>query len=206
SIFLGEDGPTHQPVSQLLSLRSIPNLVVLRPCDANETLEAWRLAMTRNDGPTALCLTRQGLATLAETEALSSDGVPRGGYVLASSPDGRDPELLLIGTGSEVHLALAAHRQLAAEGVASQVVSLPSWELFDAQPADYRDRVLPPKTTRRLAVEAGLPLGWERYVGPEGAIIGQEGYGASAPASDLATHFGFTVDNVLARARKLLRA
>jgi transketolase len=205
SIFLGEDGPTHQPVSQLLSLRSIPNLVVLRPCDANETRESWRLAMTRNDGPTALCLTRQGLATLAETEALAGDGVARGGYVLASNKDGQDPDIVLIGTGSEVHLALGAHRQLSQEGVASRVVSLPSWELFDAQPSAYRDQVLPPTATRRLAVEAGLPLGWERYVGPKGAIIGQEGYGASAPAGDLAKHFGFTVDHVLDRARKLLK-
>ncbi len=201
SIFLGEDGPTHQPVSQLLSLRAIPNLTVLRPADGNETREAWRIAMERSEGPTALCLTRQKLPILAETAAHADPGVARGGYVLA---DHGEPQLVLLATGSEVHLALAAQQRLAAEGVGSRVVSLPSWELFDAQSAEYRDRVLPPRLTARLAIEAGLPLGWERYVGPQGRIIGQDGWGASAPAADLEQHFGYTVERVVEDARRLL--
>ena len=202
SIFLGEDGPTHQPVSQLLSLRSIPGLTVMRPCDGNETREAWRLALSSSSGPTALCLTRQKLEVLKETSERAQQGVSRGGYILASTSEA--PELLLIATGSEVHLALDAYRKLIEEGVAARVVSLPSWELFDAQSADYRDSVLPPSCTARLAIEAGLPLGWERYVGLAGAVVGQEGYGASAPADELAVKFGFTIENVLNRANQLL--
>jgi len=203
SIFLGEDGPTHQPVSQLLSLRAIPHLVTIRPADAVETAEAWRVAISRRDGPTALALTRQKLPTLAETTAGARQGLPRGAYVLADPPQG-GPRLLLLATGSEVPLALDAHRALLAEGIPTRVVSMPSWQLFDAQPREYRDAVLPPAVRLRLAVEAGTPLGWERYVGLDGDVLGQESWGASAPAGDLQRHFGYTVEEVVRRARRLL--
>jgi transketolase len=205
SIFLGEDGPTHQPISQLLGLRAIPNLVTLRPADANETREAWRIALERTAGPTALSLTRQGLPVLAETAERARVGVPRGGYVLADAPDGR-PDLILLATGSEVWVCLEAGRTLAAEGVAVRVVSLPSWELFDRQEQSYRESVLPPAVPRRLAVEAASPLGWERYAGPGGAIVGQQGFGESAPWKDLAAHFGFTPEAIAERARRLLES
>ena len=203
SIFLGEDGPTHQPVSQLLSLRAIPNLIVIRPGDANETAAAWRVALERGDGPTALALTRQKLPILAETAARAHEGVPRGGYVLAD-PEGEAPRAILIATGSELALALAAHRQLAAEGLPTRVVSLPSWELFDGQGPAYRNRVLPAKVGKRMAIEAGVPLGWERYVGPKGVVLGVDRFGASAPAGELAEEYLLTVDEVTRRARQLL--
>ncbi len=201
SIFLGEDGPTHQPVSQLLSLRSIPNLTVVRPADANETAGAWRVAVENREGPTALVLTRQKLPILAATREAGTDAVGRGGYLLR---DGSD--LVLIATGSEVPLALEAADALAADGIETRVVSLPSWELFDRQSRDYRDSVLPPDQPRRLAIEAGSPLGWERYVGDRGAVLGVEGYGASAPLADLAREYGFTVERVVAAARRLLES
>ncbi len=203
SIFLGEDGPTHQPVSQLLALRAIPGLTVLRPADANETAVAWRVALENHEGPTALCLTRQKLPILEETAAHAGAGLPRGGYVLAE-PQMGGPRALLVGTGSEVSLALAAHRKLAELRIPTRVVSLPSWELFDAQEQAYRDRVLPPGVPKRLAIEAGTPLGWERYVGPEGRVLGVEGFGASAPAADLAEEYGFTVDEVVRRVREMI--
>jgi transketolase len=203
SIFLGEDGPTHQPISQLLSLRSIPGLTLLRPADAVETALAWRVAIENSEGPTALVLTRQKLPILAETVERAPEGLPRGGYVLADLPAGGVPAIVLIATGSEVPLALEAGKALAAGGTSARVVSLPSWELFDAQDRAYRDSVLPPGT-RRLAIEAATPLGWERYVGLEGAVVGIEGYGASAPAEDLAQAYGFTVERVAARAKELL--
>ena len=204
SIFLGEDGPTHQPVSQLASLRAIPGLVVLRPADAHETAEAWRVALARRDGPTALVLSRQKLPVLAETAARSREGVARGGYVLWESGTDGTPDLVLIGTGSEVQLALSAAHRLAAEGVATRVVSLPSWELFAAQEAAYRREVLPPETPLRLAVEAGTPFGWHRWTGDRGEVLAQQGFGASAPAEALAAHFGFTAEVVEKRARDLL--
>ncbi|MCM2268639.1 MAG: transketolase [Thermoanaerobaculia bacterium] len=203
SIFLGEDGPTHQPISQLLSLRAIPGLVVLRPADARETAAAWRVALARRDGPTALALTRQKLPVLAE--AAVEAGVARGAYVLWESSPGARPDLLLLATGSEVSLALAAGRQLGGEGVATRVVSMPSWELFSAQDEGYRASVLPPGVGRRLAVEAGSPIGWHRWVGDRGEIVAMAGFGASAPADPLAERYGFTVAAVVDRARIVLQ-
>ena len=203
SIFLGEDGPTHEPIEHLAALRAIPNLVVLRPGDAHETAEAWRVAITRRQGPTALALTRQKLPVLEEAKARGREGVSRGGYVLADA-EGGEPELVLLATGSEVHVALAAQKLLAAEGVRARVVSLPSFELFAQQSADYRDAVLPPAVTRRLAIEAGRPFGWDRWVGPQGDVLGLDRFGESAKYEDLAKHFGFTPENVAARARALV--
>jgi transketolase len=203
SIFLGEDGPTHEPIEQLAALRAIPNLVVLRPADAHETAHAWRVAIARTQGPTALALTRQKLPVLAEAAARAEDGVPRGGYVLADA-EGGEPDLLLLATGSEVHLLLAAQKLLAADGIHARVVSLPSFELFAAQPAEYRDAVLPPTVVRRLAVEAARPFGWERWVGPAGDVLGLDRFGESGKYEDLAAHFGFTAEGVAARARALV--
>jgi transketolase len=203
SIFLGEDGPTHQPVSQLLSLRSIPGLTVIRPADANETAAAWRCAIDRHDGPTALALTRHKLPVLAATAEMAGEGVARGAYVIADPSEG-EPQVILIASGSEVFLALEAKGRLTDEGVAARVVSMPCWELFDAQDRSYRESVLPPFVDKRLAIEAGTPLGWERYVGNDGAILGVEGFGASAPYKDLADHYGFTVDEVVQRVLKIL--
>ena len=204
SIFLGEDGPTHQPIDQLASLRAIPGLVTLRPADAWETAQAWRRAMERRDGPTALALTRQKLPVLAEAAERAEMGVERGAYVLwESSPE---PELLLIATGSEVHVALEAGRRLAAEGARVRVVSMPSWELFAAQDGDYREGVLPGSVTRRMAVEAAGPVGWHRWVGPDGVVHGIDGFGASAPAESLVEPYGFTVERIAERARALLAA
>jgi transketolase len=193
SIGVGEDGPTHQPVEQAASLRAIPGLVVIRPGDANETASAWRVAMTRQ-GPVALLLTRQAIPVLAGT-----DDVAYGGYVLADS-DGT-PDVILIGTGSELHVAVEARALLAGRGVKARVVSLPSWELFEAQPQAYRDSILPPGVLARVAVEAGVPQGWARYVGPFGAVVGIEGrFGASAPVKVVMETFGFTAANVAERA------
>ncbi len=198
SIFVGEDGPTHQPVEQALSLRAIPGLTVFRPADANETAAAWRFIIGYREGPVALLLSRQKLPVL---EGVRAEGVARGGYVLS---DAENPQLILIATGSEVALALEAQTRLAQEGIAARVVSLPSWERFEAQPQDYRDAVLPPAVTARLAIEAGVSLGWERFVGPKGAVLGQDRFGASAPYRVLAEKFGFTVENVVARAKELV--
>ncbi|HXK08286.1 MAG TPA: transketolase [Vicinamibacteria bacterium] len=199
SIGLGEDGPTHQPVEHAASLRAMPQLVVIRPADANEATGAWRVAMTRR-GPTALLLTRQAVPVLA-----GSGDVARGGYVLADS-DGR-PDLVLIATGSEVEVALGARTQLLARGLKVRVVSLPSWELFDAQPKEYQDSVLPPGVLARVAVEAGVPQGWERYVGAFGAVVGIENrFGASAPLKVVMERYGFTADNVAAKAMALVEA
>ncbi|MCZ6508536.1 MAG: transketolase, partial [Acidobacteria bacterium] len=201
SIFLGEDGPTHQPISQLLSLRSIPNLTVVRPADANETAGAWRAALENTTGPTALILTRQKLPILPAANARG--GVSHGAYVLTEI-EGSEADLLIIASGSEVALALDAARVLAVQSIASRVVSMPSWELFDAQGADYRESVLPSSVKLRLAIEAGSPLGWERYVGDHGKILGINGYGASSPYEDLAREYGFTVENVVGQALSLL--
>lgn len=205
SIFLGEDGPTHQPVEHLASLRAIPNLFVIRPADANETAEAWRVAMARTEGPTAIVLTRQPVLTLDRTRYAPAAGLRRGGYVLADSSQG-PPELLLIASGSEVALCVEVYERLVRDGVRARVVSMPCWELFDAQPKAYRDQVLPPETERRLAVEAGSPLGWERYVGCKGRVFGVERFGASAPYPVIAEEFGFTADHIEQVARELLAA
>ncbi len=199
SIGLGEDGPTHQPVEHAAALRAIPRLAVIRPADANETASAWRVAMTRR-GPTALLLTRQAVPILVGT-----DDVRRGGYILADT-EGR-PDLVLIATGSEVSLAVEARQQLAGRGIKARVVSLPSWELFDAQPQTYRDFVLPPSVLARVGVEAGVPMGWEKYVGPFGAVVGIEGrFGASAPLKVVMEKYGFTAANVAAKAVEVLEA
>jgi transketolase len=203
SIALGEDGPTHQPVEQLASLRAIPNLTVIRPADANETAAAWKVAVESVDHPVLLALTRQDVATLDRNRYASADGLRKGAYVLSDAKDGK-PGLILIASGSEVGLILAAAERLQGEGVAVRCVSMPSWELFDAQPQDYRDQVLPPDVPARLAVELGVSQGWERYVGAHGDMLGVERFGASAPAEVLLREYGFTVDNVVARAKALL--
>lgn len=203
SIGLGEDGPTHQPVEHLASLRAVPGLNVIRPADGPEVAEAWRIVMEQHHQPVALVLTRQSVPAIDRSRYAPASGLRRGGYVLADPPDG-DPELILIATGSEVHLALAAHEQLAAEGVRSRVVSLPSWNLFDRQPAEYRDEILPPAITARLGIEEAATLGWDRYVGSAGAMIGMHTFGSSAPLRDVQTKFGFTPDRVVARAKELL--
>jgi len=205
SIFLGEDGPTHQPVSQLLSLRSIPRLTVIRPADGNEVAQAWRLALENGRGPTALALTRQGVPVLAETAERAAEGVARGAYVLSDPPDG-EPEAVLLASGSEVGVAREAQDLLADDGIPVRVVSMPSWDLFDRQPEEYRIGVLPPEIPKRLAVEAAVPLGWERYVGPEGEIHGVNRFGRSAPWQDLAQAYGFTAENVAARMRRMMEA
>lgn len=204
SIFLGEDGPTHQPVEQLAALRAIPGIAVLRPADACETVEAWRVAIERRHRPTALALTRQKLPVLAAHRQAIRQGFGRGAYVL-QDPDGKPPEALFIATGSEVAVALAAQKVLAAKGLPARVVSMPSWELFAAQPEEYRRQVLPARLTARLAIEAGSPAGWERWVGERGGVLGQEGFGASAPAKALAPHFGFTAEEAARRLEELLR-
>jgi transketolase len=203
SIFLGEDGPTHQPISQLAALRAIPGVLVLRPADANETAAAWKAALEYRAGPSCLILTRQGLPVLEETQRLAAQGVARGAYVLREAAGG-DPEALLLATGSEVWLALAAQRLLEAEGRAVRVVSMPSWELFARQPEEVRNAVLPPSVEVRLAVEAASPFGWERWVGLRGGVAGVEGFGASAPYADLQEHYGFTPTAIAARLLSLL--
>ncbi|HEX5759880.1 MAG TPA: transketolase [Thermoanaerobaculia bacterium] len=203
SIFLGEDGPTHQPVEQLAALRAVPRLAVIRPADANETAQAWRMAIERRHAPTALALTRQNLPVLAETGERAAEGVPRGAYVLADPPEG-EPEALLLATGSEVSVALGAHRRLAEEGVRTRVVSMPSWELFEEQDEAYRESVLPKGVRKRLAVEAAAPSGWHRWVGEEGEIHAIDRFGASSPYKDLAKAFGFTPEAVAERVKKML--
>ncbi|HMB52354.1 MAG TPA: transketolase [Thermoanaerobaculia bacterium] len=202
SIFLGEDGPTHQPVAQLASLRAVPNLLVFRPADGNETAAAWKIAIENRTGPSALALTRQGLPPIPAAAERAADGVPRGAYVLADC-DG-EPDLLLLATGSEVWVCMEVQKRLAADGVACRVVSMPCWELFGAQTADYRDEVIPPSVSLRLGVEAGASLGWHRWVGPAGDVIAVDRFGASAPWKDVAKAYGFTVDAVEERARGLL--
>jgi transketolase len=203
SIALGEDGPTHQPVEHLAALRIIPDLTVIRPADANETVVAWQVALEHEGGPVALVLSRQNLPVLDRTRYASADGLRRGGYILAEAEGGL-PEVILIATGSEVSLALGAREQLNEKGIRIRVVSLPSWELFDAQERGYRDTVLPPTVTKRLAIEAGSPFGWERYTGCEGDILGVTRFGASAPAEILLREYGFTMENVCRRIRSLL--
>ena len=203
SIGLGQDGPTHQPVEQLASLRAIPGLVVLRPADANEVAEAWRVLMGFQHDPVALVLTRQAVPTFDRTRYAPASGLRQGGYVLADPVEG-EPEVIVIATGSEVSLAVAAYEELTARGVAVRVVSMPSCELFDRQPATYQDSVLPPQVRARVAVEEASTLGWHRYVGSEGAVIGMHTFGASAPLHGLQTKFGFTPDKVIEAARDQL--
>jgi transketolase len=201
SIGVGEDGPTHQPVEHLASLRAIPGLITLRPGDANEVTEAWRLIMQLRHEPVALILSRQALPTLDRSRYAPASGVARGAYVLADPPGGK-PDVLLLGTGSEVSLCVEAHEKLTAEGINSRVVSMPSWELFDRQDQAYRDSVLPPGVTARVSVEQASTFGWHRYVGATGEAIGMHTFGASAPLKELQKKFGFTPDRVLAAARE----
>jgi len=203
SIALGEDGPTHQPVEQLAGLRSVPGLLVIRPADANETAVAWRVALEQEDRPVALALSRQKVPTLDRDRYAPADGLRRGAYVLLDAKDG-EPEVVLIGTGAETGLVLAAAEKLQGQGIAARAVSMPCWALFDAQPPEYRESVLPPAVPARLAVEAGSPQGWHRYVGDRGDVLGVDRFGASAPGSEMLERYGFTVDNVCARARTLL--
>ena len=203
SLWIGEDGPTHQPVEQLASLRAIPNLTVIRPADANETVVAWRVALEQRSGPVALILSRQSLPILDRSSLAPAEELVRGAYVLAEA-EGGQPDLILIATGSEVHLALAAQERLAERGVRARVVNMPSWELFDRQPESYRQAVLPPHVTARLAIEAGVSQGWHRYVGPAGDVMSIERFGASAPYKVLQEKFGFTAENVAQRALALL--
>ena len=206
SIGLGEDGPTHQPIEQLLSLRAIPNVVVLRPADATETAEAWKVAMERRDRPTVLVMGRQNLPVLDRTAYAPAAGVQRGGYVLWESPNISDnPEAILIGTGSEVHIALDAGKLLEEKGIMARVVSLPSWKLFDAQSAHYRNSVLPSKVRARVAIEAATTMGWEGYVGLEGATLGIPHFGASAPAGVLYEKFGLTAQRMADEAEILVK-
>jgi transketolase len=200
---LGEDGSTHQPVEQLAGLRSVPRLVVIRPCDANETAVAWRVALETRDRPIALILTRQHVPTLDRSEFAAADGLRRGAYVLADAPDAK-PDLILIATGSEVGLIVAAARELRTRNIQARVVSMPSWELFDAQPVEYRNTVLSPSIGARLAVEAGASQGWHRYVGDRGDVMGVDRFGASAPGDVLLREYGFTVENVCRRALAML--
>jgi transketolase len=195
SIALGEDGPTHQPIEQLASLRAMPELIVIRPCDANETAVAWRIAIETRDRPVALILTRQSVPTLDRNHFGPAEGLRRGAYVLKDAAEGK-PDLILIGTGSEVSLIVRAGEKLTKEGMQVRIVSMPSWKLFDAQPQSYRDSVLPPSTHARLAVEAGATQGWWKYVGREGDVIGVDRFGASAPGEVVMREYGFTVENI----------
>jgi transketolase len=208
SVGVGEDGPTHQPVEQLAALRAIPGLAVIRPADANETAAAWRVAIESRNRPTALVLTRQETPTLDRAAYAPADGLGKGAYVLADmggAPGaGKAPELILIASGSEVGLVVAAQKHLAGEGVAVRAVSMPSWELFEAQPQEYRDTVLPPAVSARLAVEAGVSQGWRKYVGDRGDVLALDHFGASAPGKVVFEKFGFTVENVIVRAKKLI--
>jgi len=203
SIGVGEDGPTHQPIEHLVALRAVPGLDVIRPCDANETAWAWRVAIQNNNQPTALIFSRQALPTLDRSKYASAEGLTKGGYILAEAKGG-DPEIILISAGSEVSLVVAAHERLAAAGVRSQVVSMPSWYLFEQQDQAYKDKVLPPNVTARLAVEMGSEVGWDRYVGLAGRTITMHSFGASAPIAKLQDKFGFTVDNVVNAANDML--
>jgi transketolase len=203
SIAVGEDGPTHQPVEHLACLRAIPGMTVIRPADAIETAEAWRLAMKTRKGPIALILSRQNLPVLERNHTGSAAGLSKGAYILVDS-EGK-PDIILIATGSEVHIALEAGKQLAARGISARVVSMPSWELFEKTSPEYKDAVLPADVTARIAVEAGLAMGWERYVGSQGAVIGMSGFGASAPGGILMEKFGFTSENIVRTAMKLLK-
>jgi transketolase len=205
SIGVGEDGPTHQPIEQLLSLRAIPGMMVIRPADANETTEAYRVVMRLRHRPAAIVCSRQPLPTIDRSKFAPAAMLARGAYVLADAPDGK-PAVILIGTGSEVALCMAAREKLVDEGIAARVVSMPSWELFDDQDQVYRDSVLPPAVTARVTVEEASPLGWDRYAGRTGIVLGMRSFGMSAPIAVVAEHFGFTVEHVLAAAKQAIAA
>jgi transketolase len=200
SIGVGEDGPTHQPIEQLASLRAMPNLIVLRPGDANEVVEAWKIIARLQHSPAALVLTRQNLPTLDRSKYASASGAAKGAYVLADAPGGK-PDVLLLGTGSEVSLCVEAYEKLKAEGVKARVVSMPSWEIFEQQDAAYKESVLPSNVTARVSVEMAATFGWARYTGLKGRNVGMHRFGASAPLKDLLKYFGFTVETVVAEAR-----
>jgi transketolase len=208
SVGLGEDGPTHQPVEHYAALRAMPGLRFVRAGDANEASAAWALAIEERDGPTALAFTRQKLPILPGTAELAREGVRAGAYVLAEAVDADGaavvPDVILLATGSELHLAMGARDLLTAEGIRTRVVSMPCWERFEGQPAAYRDEVLPPAATRRVSIEAGVSLGWDRWVGPEGAIMAIDRFGLSAPAERIFEHFGFTAEHVADVARQVL--
>jgi transketolase len=204
SIGLGEDGPTHQPIEQIMGLRTVPNLTVIRPADAGETVEAWKAALLNQHGPTALIFTRQNLPVLSRSEYSPANGLQRGGYILWESASGK-PDIILIGTGSEVSITVEAGRLLSSDGFKVRIVSLPSWKIFDGQPAEYRDHVLPPDVRVRIAVEAGIKLGWEHYVGLEGAVVGMDRFGASAPYKILYEKFGITSEHVVQLAKALAK-
>jgi transketolase len=203
SIGLGEDGPTHQPIEQLASLRAVPNTVVLRPGDANEVVEAWKIAVQAKHGPVLLVLSRQAVPTLDRTKYASASGVTKGAYVLADAPGGK-PDVILIGTGSELSLCVEASEKLKAEGIQARVVSMPSWEIFEQQDQAYKDSVLPPAITARVSVEMAATLGWERYVGPKGQMVGMHSFGESAPLKDLLKKFGFVPETVVEAAKKAI--
>jgi transketolase len=203
SIGVGEDGPTHQPIEQLLTLRAVPGLITLRPADANEVIEAWKVIMALKREPAALLLTRQALPTFDRAKYASAAGVAKGAYILADAEGGK-PQVILMATGSEVYLCVDAYEKLKAEGIRARVVSMPSWELFEHQDQSYRDAVLPPDVTARVAVEQASILGWARYAGAKGRIIGMHTFGASAPLKDLQKKFGFHSDAVAQAAREQL--
>jgi transketolase len=204
SIGLGEDGPTHQPIEQLASLRAMPNLIVLRPGDANEVTEAWKIIANLRSSPVALVLTRQNLPTLDRSKYAAASGVAKGAYVLADA--GGKPDVILLGTGSEVSLCVDAYEKLKAEGVKARVVSMPSWEIFEQQDAAYKESVLPSDVTARVSVEMASIFGWARYTGLKGRNVGMHRFGASAPLKDLLKYFGFTVETVVKEARAAMSA
>jgi transketolase len=203
---MGKGGgrPTHQPVEQLISMRAIPGLTVFRPADANEVVEAYRYIMQLRHRPAAITLSRQPLRTFDRTRYASAEGVARGAYVMADAPRG-SPEIILIATGSEVAVAIGAHETLTTDGVRSRVVSMPSWDVFEEQPQTYRDSVLPPQIAARIAIEQGSVIGWDRYVGPSGKVVGMKTFGASAPLKELQRKFGFEPERVVALAREMLQ-
>jgi transketolase len=203
SIAVGEDGPTHEPIEQLPALRVIPGITVIRPADANETSEAWRYVLSHQDGPYALVLTRQNLPILEGSAELAKANMGKGGYVISDADNGK-PDAQILATGSEVHLAVAAQKLLKDEGIHVRVISLPSLELFDKQPQSYKDSVILPHVKKRLAVEMAQPLGWERYVGDQGSVLGIQTFGASAPADKILKEYGFTPENVAARVKAIL--
>jgi transketolase len=203
SIGLGEDGPTHQSIEQLMSLRAMPRMMTIRPADANEVAEAWRVIMPMKNQPVALVLTRQGVPTFDRTKYASAAGVAKGAYILADS--GGTPDVILMGTGSEVQLCVGAYEQLTSEGVKARVVSMPCWELFAKQPAEYQAQVFPSAVKARVSVEAGASLGWCKYVGDSGYSVAHDDFGASAPYKIIMEHFGFTVENVVAKAREVMK-
>jgi transketolase len=201
SVGLGEDGPTHQPVEQLAALRAIPNLLTIRPADANETAQAWKFALEYKDGPVALCFTRQGLPVLDQQKYPAATNLSKGAYVLLAA---ENPDVLLLATGSEVSLALEAAQKLDAEGISAQVVNMPCWELFEKQPQSYKDSVIPPAVKARVGIEAGVELGWSKWIGDKGVFIGMSTFGASAPAKVCFEKFGITTEKVIEAAKKTM--